>query len=480
MNRESDNLRAPARWAFMGQVNAEIVFLWSLVAVVAIQAIYSSSDWGMGWAFLGAMTLIVQRKSVLHVVLVLELPIFMAIFGYSATTLYLTCTEQTYDLVHDLTAQSAAWVALGGTACFLGGLMSVLMRPHHPLVALQKTIHLTEKQCLSIYLMGLFSNEVLLRVAPMSVRVIVYVFGMCAPIGLFMLLSLYTESRVKWIGTWKFYLWLAALVEWSLRSVLGGIFGSTLLFLLIFLSQYIRKSFLVLVIIILMGAVVAPLMQDTKSEYRQKVAIGAEASQRTLKDVARENFQKVFIKGDRQTYMDGIVSLAKRLCIFDIWLSVKRHMDTCRDFAKGRTVVDALITGFIPRILWSDKPITGGVNDLAERYGDMIIAEGTSVSVGAISELYINGGTPAVLCGMFGLGWLAAFILKRGAEDIVQPLGSLMSLAAFSSFIRPEVNLSDLLGGVIRMIFLWWVVRFWVMRHARQHTRVVFRGTGPS
>jgi hypothetical protein len=64
--------------------------------------------------------------------------------------------------------------------------------------------------------------------------------------------------------------------------------------------------------------------------------------------------------------------------------------------------------------------------------------------------------------GMFLLGLLGGFILNVGLNDRIQPLGFAMAISVFSLFVRPEVNIGDIVGGVIRLIFLWWLLRMWL------------------
>lgn len=442
--------------------------LWALLAIFAAQALGHGSPWAMGWVVLGAVILFLKSTLFTNLSMIVEVPFFLCMISYSVAPLYLAKKKEAYDFLNDPQANGAAWIALAGIACFSAGLFWNLTKARAAGVPRRPPVVVTKRQAVYMYLLGVFSNDVLLRVAPRSIWVIAFVFGLCAPLSLFILMRINLEAPGKWVGTWPFFLWLVAIVEWSISSLLGGIFGSTLLMLFMFLAHYIQKSSFMLLVITTIGVVLAPMLQDTKGEYRLKLASGTQATQRALKDVVTENFTKVFLQGDTRAYGEGIIKLAERLCAFDIWLSVKRHMDACHDFARGQTVIDALVTAFIPRLFWPDKPDTGGANNLAEQYGDMVIAEGTSVGVGAVAELYINGGTEAVLIGMLGIGFLAGFLLRKGYLDHVQPVSSVTALALFACFVRPEVNLSDLLGGVIRMIFLWLVLRWWIIRRNRR------------
>lgn len=447
-----------------------ITTLFALGLLVFLyQALSAGHLWAVGWVVLGALALFLKRRAKARFVLLLELPVLIGLLAYSATAIYLVGERQAFDFINDPFAAEGAWIALGGMTCFVAGLaLAVLRGAEFWQPAAAAPITLTIRQVLIIYLVGLISAEGVARVAPIWLMAIAYTFGLCQPLALFIYLKLAMDAKPRWVGTPRFYLWMAALGIWSVRSVMGGIFGSTLLILTVFVTQQIHRSYIFVAAGLFFLATVAPLIQDTKSDYRQRLAGGVHTSERALQDVVAENFRHILSEGDMETYRKGMTQLAERVCTFEIWLRVKRHMDTLQDFAKGQTILDALVFGFIPRFLWPDKPVTGGVNMLAEKYADMTIAEGTSVGVGMISEFYINGGTWAVLLGMLGIGALGGAALMRGWFDNVQPLGLMGGILAFSLLVRPEANLNDVLGGFIRILFLWWALRFWIVRGQRR------------
>jgi nitrate reductase NapE component len=73
------------------------------------------------------------------------------------------------------------------------------------------------------------------------------------------------------------------------------------------------------------------------------------------------------------------------------------------DFAHGSTIKDAVLA-MIPRLIWPDKPPSGGSGDLAARFTGKEFAVGTSVGIGPVLEFYGNFGTAGVVVGFFILG----------------------------------------------------------------------------
>jgi len=452
-------------------VNTFNTALWCFLALLTIQALPSLTIWAFAWIFLGVAVLILVQRTSLPYFFVIEAPIFYAIVSYSSSILFLASFEGLYDLEHDAILNDAVWVAWFGMVLFIVGIAVVVLRKPSAKRKPEPVVKGTERQAWMICIFGILCGEFIIRFIPGPLMVIFVVFGFCTPLGLFMLLQIYSESNVRWVGTWKFYVWLAVLCIWSIRSVIGGIFGSTLLILGLYFAQHSRNSKIMLISVLSVGFILAPLLQDTKSEYRQTVKIEEGSQEKHLGSLFVGNFTKVFLNRDMNAYLEGMTALAYRVCTFDIWLRVKMHMDTVQDFAGGKTITDALITSFIPRFLWPDKPLTGGVTDLAIKYADMAIMPGTSVSIGPISEFYINGGLGFLLLGMFILGVLGGLALKWGYYDRVQPLGYMMAISLFSVFVRPETSLSDLLGAYIRLLFLWWILRLWLLHKNRSFAR---------
>jgi hypothetical protein len=447
--------------------------MWIALGLFSLQAIIMESTWGLAWVSLGVWVLMLKRLSKLPFVLVIEAFVFHAIASYSVAVLLLTHWEETYNLQHDLHLQQAMWMAWGGVAFFLAGLSISLIRK---LGSVNPKRHsnvrtVSNQEAIRLCVAGFLCSELLAPIVPGSLKVVVVIFSHCTPLGLFILAKNHMDVGLPSFNTFRFWTWLATLAFWSIRSVRDGIFGSTLLILALFAAQFSKRSKLLFLGLLMSAGVIAPLLQDVKNDYRQGtygVIDRKESDEARLGSVFAENFRKVFIEGGVEVYKQGIIQLCYRVCTFDIWYRVKSHMDTQQDFAGGQTVYDALITSFIPRVIWKDKPHTGGSSYLANRYADMVTHEGTSVSVGVISEFYINGGSPALYLGMFTLGLLGGCMLNRALTDFVQPLAFLMGISCFSVFVRPETSLSDLLGGLIRLGFLWIVIRWFVTRKYRR------------
>ena len=97
-----------------------------------------------------------------------------------------------------------------------------------------------------------------------------------------------------------------------------------------------------------------------------------------------------------------------------VGLAVER-LSQSEDFARGETLVKAAL-GLIPRIFWPDKPASGGSGGLVSRFTGLQFAQGTSVGIGPVMELYVNFGVPCVIIGFFLIGLFLSYADARAAE----------------------------------------------------------------
>jgi hypothetical protein len=92
------------------------------------------------------------------------------------------------------------------------------------------------------------------------------------------------------------------------------------------------------------------------------------------------------------------------------------YLDTHPDaFANGETILEAVFAP-IPRALWPDKPSAAGSGDLVSRFTGIQFAEGTSVGIGQVMELYVNFASPGVFVGFIILGALLAYVDAKAAR----------------------------------------------------------------
>jgi hypothetical protein len=140
-------------------------------------------------------------------------------------------------------------------------------------------------------------------------------------------------------------------------------------------------------------------------------------------------------------------------------------------FADGETFMNALIA-LIPRILWPDKPTFAGSGKLVTRFTGITFADGTSVGIGHVMELYVNYGETGVLIGYILLGAALSFVDGRAARRLRagDTEGFLFYFIPGQQLLVVIGNFAELTAGVLgsvilcvvitRVLFPAWVRRF--------------------
>ncbi len=144
------------------------------------------------------------------------------------------------------------------------------------------------------------------------------------------------------------------------------------------------------------------------------------------------------------------------------------------DFSRGETLWDAIIA-LIPRALWADKPIVAGSGDLVSRYTGIEFAEGTSVGIGHVMELYINFGALGVVLGFGVLGVLLSIIDVSAGQRLVAGDWSGFALWYLPglSFLQVGGSLVETTGGAVASLVAVLVMNQLLVRRARIGGRMV-------
>lgn len=97
--------------------------------------------------------------------------------------------------------------------------------------------------------------------------------------------------------------------------------------------------------------------------------------------------------------------------------SAVNHLTFTGQFAHGTTLVDALL-GFIPRAVWTSKPVRAGGSQIVTEFTGITFLGGTSVGPGPVMELYGNYGTGGVVAGFVLIGAALALLDATAARHL--------------------------------------------------------------
>jgi hypothetical protein len=93
------------------------------------------------------------------------------------------------------------------------------------------------------------------------------------------------------------------------------------------------------------------------------------------------------------------------------------NLSANQDYAKGETLWMAVLA-MIPRALWPEKPVSAGSGDLVTRFTGIVFADGTSVGIGSVMELYANFGSAGEFWGFAILGLIVGLADIRAADHL--------------------------------------------------------------
>jgi O-antigen polysaccharide polymerase Wzy len=117
-----------------------------------------------------------------------------------------------------------------------------------------------------------------------------------------------------------------------------------------------------------------------------------------------------------------------------------------------------LLTNFIPRILFPDKPSEQTGNYFGKRYGYLGSRDNTtSFNLPWIVEFYANFGETGVILGMSSVGVLLAF-LEQKFNSSTHPLELVTGTSILLSLVYQESNFSLMFGGVILLTISLYVI----------------------
>ena len=138
------------------------------------------------------------------------------------------------------------------------------------------------------------------------------------------------------------------------------------------------------------------------------------------------------------------------------------------EFLEGESLTFALVA-WVPRAIWTNKPSVAGSGAIAASLTGLTFAEGTSIGVGHILELYGNFGDASLYIGMFLIGFILRAIDLRASEYLA---GN--NLIMWVRWVIPGIALTNVGGqlaetvsGVAAFIILGYLLQFAIMRLSR-------------
>ncbi|MFT3980964.1 MAG: hypothetical protein QM687_10875 [Ferruginibacter sp.] len=294
-----------------------------------------------------------------------------------------------------------------------------------------------------------FSTSVVSGFFSTSFDLVFYLLGGFKFIGVFLLLL--GGSKLKPLPLTIVF---GSIILSSLGSAMFHDLITWLIFLLAVLALKYKPPVLVKTGFALGFVLLIVVIQQLKGVYR-------EATQYQGKEGNLDVFGEVYEEQAGKGGFFDAASLARsnvRINQGFIVSYTMNHVPAREPYANGEELYKILEAAFLPRIIAPNK-LMAGDNSLFTKYSGIPIREGTSMSLSALGDGYINFGYAGGTIFMFFLGGLFNFILVRFHKiSIKYPIAILFTPLVFYFPIRPDTALQTGLGHLIKGCFLLYMV----------------------
>lgn len=281
----------------------------------------------------------------------------------------------------------------------------------------------------------------------------VYIFSNIKYIGLIYLLFS-EQQKVK-----KAPLIIAFCLTF-MSSLQSAMFHDMLLwsaFVGMYAAYVLKPSMKQKIVLIILAVSFVSVLQIAKDEYRtmleeQEGGLGlfmAAVDNRLLEErtPSDDNVERLVIRFNQGWIISRIMQV----------------VPTFVPYADGETVVTAIKAAILPRLLFPDKPIAGGVVNF-EKYTGFELQSGTSMGISLLGEGYVNFGAEGAWVFMLVFGLLASLVIQ-GLFRLTQtyPTIWLWLPLVMLHFVKAEtellVQLNFLTKSIATVLFFIWFNR---------------------
>lgn len=216
---------------------------------------------------------------------------------------------------------------------------------------------------------------------------------------------------------------------------------------------------------------------SVKGEYRYLTWAGGRFSQVSVMektqlfiDLAVRKYQYNGISSqDKNFYDSDFNSVVSRTAHIVVFSEVVKDTPTRVAYWGGETYLP-LITSYIPRILFPDKPTERTGNNFGRRYNYLGSYDyTTSFNLPWIVEMYANFGDLGVLIGMPLVGLLLAFLEQKLNRPGMNPVEFGIGATVLFRLVYQESNFSLMTGSVITLSLALYVLFKVCLGSQRRH-----------
>lgn len=281
----------------------------------------------------------------------------------------------------------------------------------------------------------------------------------------------WTEEGLPGLRKWLPFTLVLPVVTMVVQGFLG--YGSlALATVMIFASQFVRPRWMLLMAAVVMGylglSFYVSYMRD-RNEIRAAVWGEESYSHR----FAKVNETLANLEWFDLTEMKHLERVDDRVNQNFLVGAAVIQLEATGDFARGETIWNALL-GIIPRVVWPNKPASGGSGGMVSRFTGISFAYGTSVGIGPVMEFYANFGTAGVVIGFGLLGTLLSALDMRAGANLRQGnwLGFMLYFLIGLGFLQVGGSLVELTSSSVAGAILGHIVNTLFRKYQKIHPQL--------
>jgi hypothetical protein len=280
-------------------------------------------------------------------------------------------------------------------------------------------------------------------------------------------------SQVKFIGltyllfkpesTYKWLIFIGIMLLTLLTAIKTAMFHDFFLWSILmfsFVAYNLRLSLLMRLGSVLVGIVIAFIIQSVKADFRKQVWSGRNSDPlEVFTNMAMDRITNI----GEHTSDEQLDEVNVRLNQGWIISSIIKNIPRKESFAEGETIIEAIKASILPRFLDPGKKFAGGRENF-EKFTGLTLARNTSMGISLMGESYANfgkfGGT--IFMGVWGV-FLAICIRYVLTLSQKYPTLILWLPLIFLQVVKAETELVVVLNHFIKssmlVLFLFWMFR---------------------
>jgi len=205
------------------------------------------------------------------------------------------------------------------------------------------------------------------------------------------------------------------------------------------------------------------IWQYVKPEYRSYLN-GGTISQSSIR-TSSESLTKLndLVRNvNKDNINDGLKQTVERLSYIDFFSATVDYVPRVIPHTNGRLWGDAIGRVLQPRLFFPNKKIIDD-SETTRKYSGMQVAgteSATSISLGYMTENYVDFGMPGMFISLFGYGLLIGLVYKYVMTSSPDKLiGTAMIIPLFILIYLFESALNKLIGGLLMYLLIYELIR---------------------